>query len=504
MKFSILIFTLTLFISSQLLAKTEQVTIVFTAEMPEISGSNGKYAELATLLKEERKKSLDTFFYFGGGSLGPSILSSLDQGSHIIDLLNSLEPDAMGVSKREFSFYAANLSLRAYDAIFPIVATNILERDTGLLLDGILTSALTQHNKTTIGFLSIIDDSVIEEYTFRQISLITPTDAITHSANALRKKGADIVILHYSGYYPAINQLLDDGVIDLSLHKDESYMLSQYKSRVYHKRDIFVKRPQDAAIISLMIDRDADIPIVDMNWVASDVSSYAPDKDVDIQKKDYLNRLKIVLNVEIGITGEPLNTMRDIVRTGENSFGNYIADTINTYAGAELAIVNSGFIRGDRIYNKGAVITRGAVTSELPYRNRVVMIELTGQQVYEALENAFSTLSLNKGRFPQISGFNVIYDSSAELGRRVKSIIYKGAPINLTQKYRIATTDYLASGGDGYNVFRNTKNITDKNLATRLVSDIVMDKIIEDKIITPTLEGRIIDNNKKVNSNDSN
>lgn len=499
MKFLALIVTvsITLLAATSSLAKEVQATIIFTAEMPEISGSNGKYAELATLLKEERKKSANTFFYFGGGSLGPSILSSLDQGSHIIDLLNSLEPDAMGVSKREFSFYAANLSLRAYDAIFPIVATNILERDTGQLLEGILTSSLTEHGSVTIGFLSVIDDSVIEEYTFRQISLITPIEAITNSANALRQKGADIVLLHYSGYYPAINDLLEVGVIDLSLHKDESYMLSQYNDRVYHERDIFVKKPQNAAIISLTVDSKADRPIISMVWVASDVSRYTPDKQVGLQTTDYLNRLKTVLDLEIGVAGNQLNTMRGSVRTGENSFGNYVADSIKAYAGAQLAIVNSGFIRGDRIYEKGATITRGLIASELPYRNRVVMIELTGQQILNSLENAFSTLDLSNGRFPQISGFQVIYNSSAKSGSRVQSIMRKGIVMDLEKKYRVATTDYLASGGDGYDIFRGADNIADKNLATRLVSDIVMDKIIEDKIITPTLEGRIIDNNNK-------
>jgi len=475
-------------------AKTEHATIVFSAEMPEISGSNGRYAQLATLLKKERAQSASTFFYFGGGSLGPSILSSLDQGAHIIDLLNSLEPDAMGVSKREFSFYTANLSLRAYDAIFPTVSTNILERETGEVLDGVVTSSLTYHGKTSIGFLSIIDDSVIEEYTFRQILLKGAAQAVIKSAKDLRSKGADIIVLHYSGYYPMINELLESGVIDLSLHKDESYHANQYKNREYHERDIFVKRSQDVAIVSLAIDKSAKRPVIDIDWEATDISSYALEKNVDEQVISYINRLKLVSNIEIGVVGTPLDTTRDVVRTGENSFGNYVTDSIKSYAGAQLAIVNSGFIRGNRIYDKGAIITRGSVTNELPYRNRVVLIELTGKQIFTSLESAFSTLEQNKGRFPQISGLNVEYNSKAAFGNRVEVITYNGLPLQLAEKYRVATTDYLASGGDGYEVFKGAVHIGDKNLATRLVSDIVMDKIIEDKLISPILEGRIIDN----------
>jgi len=497
------IFTLVviLLLSAQSQAKTDQATIVFSAEMPEISGENGKYAQLATLLKNEREKSASTFFYFGGGSLGPSILSSLDQGAHIIDLLNSIEPDAMGVSKREFSFYTANLSLRAYDAIFPTVSTNILERDTGEALDGVISSSLTYHGSTSVGFLSIIDDSVIEEYTFRQILLKRAAEAVMESAKDLRRRGADIVILHYSGYYPIVNELLENGIIDLSMHKDESYDANQYKDRQYHERDIFIKRSQDVAIVSLEIDKKAQRPIVDMTWRSSDVSTYAPDKRVDEQVSSYINRLNLVSNIEIGVVGTSLNTIRDIVRTGENSFGNYVTDSIKSYAGAQLAIVNSGFIRGNRVYDQGSIITRGSVSNELPYRNRVVLIELTGQEILAALENAFSTLEQNKGRFPQISGLIVQYNSKAAFGSRVEAITYQGLPLQIAQNYKVATTDYLASGGDGYEVFKGALNIGDKNLATRLVSDIVIDKIIEDKIISPTLEGRIIDNSAKNTNN---
>ena len=162
------------------------VNIVFASEMPEIHGNKGRYAKLATMLKQQRQADRNTFFFFGGGSLGPSILASFDKGSHIIDLLNSLEPDAMGVSKREFSFYPENLSLRAYDATFPIVATNVIDAKTGGNLDGIVNSTLTEQNGITIGFMSIIDSGVLEDYTFNQISLIDPQQAIKKAAVELQ------------------------------------------------------------------------------------------------------------------------------------------------------------------------------------------------------------------------------------------------------------------------------------------------------------------------------
>lgn len=470
-------------------ANAANINLVFASEMPEINGNN-HYSRLASLLAEQRKNQPNTFFFFGGGSLGPSVLSSLDQGSHIIDLLNSLEPDAMGVSKREFSFYAANLSLRAYDATFPIVASNILESATNEALDGILTSSITQHGQLRVGFLSIIDNSVIEDYTFRQIMLTPPKQAIIEQANKLRQRGADLVVLHYTGYYPVINELLEQQVIDLSLHKDESYKQEQYKDRVYHSRDVFIKRPQDIAIVSLTRSSNSGVSLTS-RFV--DVNDYAVDKTMQRQVMDYMGRLKTLLDVEIGRFNVAHSTRRELVRNGENPFGNYIADSIRRFANAQLAIVNSGFIRGDREYRKDQKITRGLIVNELPYRNKVVLVELTGQQLVQALESAFTSLEFSKGRFPQISGFTITFDSDAPVGKRVKSVKIKQQEIMLSRVYRVATTDYLAAGGDGYEAFRKAKNINEKHLAIRLVSDIVMDSIMDDKIITPTLDGRIID-----------
>lgn len=472
--------------------KETHVNVVFTAEMPEIHANNKRYAKLSTFLKQTRAANENTFFFFGGGSLGPSILSAFDQGSHIIDLLNSIEPDAMGVSKREFSFYAQNLSLRSYDATFPIVATNIIDESTGKELDGLVRGTIALQNNISIGFLSIIDDSVIEDYTFRQISLIDPKTAIKRGAEKLRREGADIVLLHYTGYYPVITQLLDEGVIDFSVHKDDIFDESMYVNRTYHQRDVFVKKEHGVALIKLGLSKDNPSNIISFQVKVEDIDTFDDDKVIARQLSGYINRLQAILSVEIGQLGVDLSTQRFDLRTKENAFGNYIADSIKVFANAQLAIINSGSIRGNKSYKAGEKLTRGTIVNELPFRGKVVLIKLTGSQIFKAFENGFGSYRDNKGRFPQISGVRVEFDSSKPSGQRVKSIKLNGKDLVLTESYRVATTDYLASGGDGYYVFKEAPHIADKQLKIRLVSDIVMDSILEDKKIQASVEGRLI------------
>ena len=127
---------------------TSSVTFVLTADMPNISDARtGRYANLQTLVKQQRQISETVFFIFGGGSIGPSALSSFDRGSHIIDILNSLEPDVMGVTKREFSFYEDELSLRSYEAPFPLVASNVIDNRVGRSPDGLHTSVSVEKRR---------------------------------------------------------------------------------------------------------------------------------------------------------------------------------------------------------------------------------------------------------------------------------------------------------------------------------------------------------------------
>lgn len=69
------------------------VTLVLAADMPDISDEHaGYYPQLQTLVKEYRSKDETVFFVFGGGSIGPSALSSFDRGRISLIFLTPLSP----------------------------------------------------------------------------------------------------------------------------------------------------------------------------------------------------------------------------------------------------------------------------------------------------------------------------------------------------------------------------------------------------------------------------
>ncbi|MDY5678679.1 MAG: 5'-nucleotidase, partial [Candidatus Methanomethylophilaceae archaeon] len=64
------------------------------------------------------------------------------------------------------------------------------------------------------------------------------------------------------------------------------------------------------------------------------------------------------------------------------------------------------------------------------------------------------------GRFPQISGMKVVYDSSADPGSRVISVTIDGSPLDPNGSYTLASIGYVLDGGDGYTMLADMPYVT--------------------------------------------
>ena len=66
-----------------------------------------------------------------------------------------------------------------------------------------------------------------------------------------------------------------------------------------------------------------------------------------------------------------------------------------------------------------------------------------------------------------------------------------GAPLDAAKTYTLATNDFMASGGDGYTVFKSAKALIDPIDATLMASQVI-DYIARNGTIAPAPEGRIV------------
>ena len=170
--------------------------------------------------------------------------------------------------------------------------------------------------------------------------------------------------------------------------------------------------------------------------------------------------------------------------------GNLIADAMREAVSADVGFTNGGGIRADKEYPAGTKLTRGDILAELPFGNRTVKLEVTGQQIWDALENGFSQVESTAGRFPQVSNLMVQVDLKRPAGARVVSVTVGGAPLDLAKTYTLATNDYMAGGGDGYSAFAGAKNLIDP-VSAQLMASQVIDYVAAARTIRPKVEGRI-------------
>jgi 5'-nucleotidase len=136
---------------------------------------------------------------------------------------------------------------------------------------------------------------------------------------------------------------------------------------------------------------------------------------------------------------------------GESPLGNLIADSQREAMQTDFAVINPGGIRSDI---DAGTVTWGELYSVQPFRNPLVAVTLTGQQLYDLLEQQWGGDQPAGGRILQISGFQYTWDPSQPEGKpRVREVRDARGPIVRTRKYTLTANAFLAEGGDGFSVF---------------------------------------------------
>jgi 2',3'-cyclic-nucleotide 2'-phosphodiesterase (5'-nucleotidase family) len=154
--------------------------------------------------------------------------------------------------------------------------------------------------------------------------------------------------------------------------------------------------------------------------------------------------------------------------------GDLIAEAMLVAGSADAAMMNGGGIRGDRLYAKGSQLTRRDIQRELPFDNRLIVVEVPGSAILAALENGVSQVATQAGRFPQVAGISFTFDPGKPAGKRISKVTIGGKPIDPKKIYRLAINDYMARGGDGYDMLGKAKRL-DLPGTSRPLTEVVID-----------------------------
>ena len=226
-----------------------------------------------------------------------------------------------------------------------------------------------------------------------------------------------------------------------------------------------------------------------------------------------LNEVVAKTAVELTIN-DPVATKDDgspvrIVRMAETNLGDLCADAYRDQSGAQIAFVNGG---GIRTSIKAGDITLGDILTVHPFGNAMCVVEVTGQQILDALEWGAHAVPSESGGFLQVSGLtyeiHTYIESTAKADEntmfagvegeyRVKNVMVGGEPLDLEKTYTLASHNYmLKNGGDGYSMFQGCKLLQDEvMLDNQVLINYITGSLggeVGDQYAEPYGEGRIV------------
>ncbi len=143
----------------------------------------------------------------------------------------------------------------------------------------------------------------------------------------------------------------------------------------------------------------------------------------------------------VGELAAPL--VRDRDRFTSSSAGNWITDCMRAYSGADLAVHNKGGIRTDIPAGK---VSRRALFDIAPFGDDLVTFTLEGRAIQALVKRA---LEADSHSGLELSGGIVEVRTSGGHAELVRVLI-AGEALEAERSYRLTTSAFLASGGDGY------------------------------------------------------
>jgi 5'-nucleotidase len=177
-----------------------------------------------------------------------------------------------------------------------------------------------------------------------------------------------------------------------------------------------------------------------------------PDPQTRELVRSYQDRIAPVANRVVGTAARDIPTAANAA--GESGLGDLIADGQRGFANADFAFMNPGGIRAPIAAGE---VTYGELFSVQPFDNQVVNMQLTGGQIYRLLEQQFG--ADGRTRILQVSGLKFSYNSTNPAGQRITSVtLPDGASIDRAATYTVAANSFIATGGDGFTVFKEGTN----------------------------------------------
>lgn len=467
-----------------------EITILHTNDMHsrvEESDSGIGYAKLATLVKEYREKAGNVLLLDAGDTFHGENIANLVEGISIAKIMNLVGYDAMTAGNHDFNYGQERLLELNEVTNFPVLGANVLKTDKTTLLQEYV---VFEFEGVKVGIFGLCSPETSYKTHPKNVIGLTFEDPVTIAKAMVEKlkDEVDVIIalahLGEEGEDTSIKVAEEVEGIDLIIdgHSHSEYQEGKLVNDVliastgeYSKNVGFVEiQVKDGTVIektAKLISKE-------------ETEAVEGDKEVLQAIEEIKNAQQEILAEVIGYTEVDLDGARENVRTRETNLGNLVVDAFLAETGADIAMTNGGGIRSSL---EAGEITKDDVITILPFSNFMITKKMTGSMIKEALEFSVRLYPEQNGGFLHVAGLTFSFDPTKGQGERVFNVMVGGEPLDLEKEYIVATHDFLAAGGDGYEMFAGTETVNE----FPVMNEVVMNYIKEKGVVSPVVEGRI-------------
>ncbi len=431
----------------------------------------GGIAEIAAVIRSARPGLiLDAGDMFTG-----TFLSDEFKGAPTIQAMNKIGYAAGTVGNHEFDYGQDALRLRLREAKFPVLSANLQTPIREIKKYTVVTA-----NGIRFGLIGLTTEDVKSQSHPKNVGGVTVLDTVKTLEQflpELRPKSDFVIALVHleadeekriASAFPEIRLIIGG-------HNHEALGPIWLNKTLVAKTGV---AGHNVGRIDLQFE-NKKLSHMDARLIP--VTRVRRDPGIAKILEPYNDKVKVKM---AEIVGEAMDDL-SYLRTAESPLADLVADAFREKGKTQIAIQNIGGIRTKIVKGK---ITWGNVFEVLPFQNTMITLKLTGAQMKKTLERGLVT----SVGVAAVSGVRVRLDRTKPDGQRVVSLILlDGAPVDDSKLYSVTTNDFVLAGGDGFTELAKGTDIMDTGI---LLRDVLVDYIKARRVLSPTLDGRLVVN----------
>ncbi|CAM4079373.1 5'-nucleotidase C-terminal domain-containing protein [Listeria booriae] len=390
-----------------------------------------------------------------------------------------------GGDTTDFNEITQNYDHEASD--MSIVVGNVVKKSDGTIPYGFKPYEIKNMGGVDVGFIGVVTTEIpslvlanhIQDYNF-----LDEAETIAKYSAELQAKGvkAIVVLSHVPALTPGnptngegsvsgaavdmmnkVNQIAPDNSVDLVLagHNHQYTNGKVGNTRIVQSYNNGKAYSNVTGVLNKTTKDFEATPSAEIKYNLQDVT---PDAGVRSVIDEAYALVNPVISKPIGQMDSAVMT-RDTNADNESPLGNLITDGQREMAkkagiAVDFAMTNNGGIRADLVgtaANGSYAVTWGAAQAVQPFGNILQVVELTGADIVEALNQQYDE---SEKYFLQVSGLTYTYTKNDAGEKRVVDVKKEdGTKLDESATYRVVINDFLFGGGDSFSAFTKGKQV---------------------------------------------